>query len=144
MTNLHPGCESKVYRSVLDAHSTNIRPQKITLSNNRYKCFCYHFEKHLKESLIQENMILSQCFQYTQTVGTKAKLYSETINGISISINEIRSMIDVDEIHSFYDVAFSVYAITNDPAAKVSSSAFNNQADFNFIGFSIMEQRGIE
>ena len=124
--NLHPTCESKVYRSVLDAHSNNIRPNKISLSNNRYKCFCYHFEKHLKESLRLENIILSQCFQYIQTVGTKAKLYSETVNGITIAINEIRSVIDVDKIHSFYDVAFSVYAITNDPTNKVSSRVINS------------------
>lgn len=124
-TNLHPGCESKVYRSVNNAHSSNVKSSRITLSNDRYKCFCYHFSKKLTTLLREEDLNITESYQFVQTVGTKSKFFSKSVNGISCCLDEVRTIVNVDAIHCYYDVAFSVYAVANDPTSKVSINYFN-------------------
>lgn len=139
--SLHPGCESRVYRSVLDAHTPNTNLKKITLSNDRYKCFSYHFFKKVNELFEAEGIHLRGCYQYIQAVGTKNKLYSNSVNGIASQIDIINATVEVDKVTAYYDVAFSVLAKTNCPETKVIDIMLDFFFLQIFIGIFIMERR---
>lgn len=124
-TNLHPDCDSRTYRSVLDAHRNNATQRKISFSNSRYKCFCFHFFDKLQELLGNERIVFDGCYQYLQSVGTKNKLFSNTVNGIFNQIMIINSTIEVDKSIAFYDVAYSILARTHNSATKVNKIVKN-------------------
>lgn len=118
--NIHPECESRVYRSVLDAHSSNVKSKIRTFSNVRYKCFCFHFLKKLVELLSVLNISFDCSYQYIKAVGMKAKLHSNSLNGIATLIRNFDAIVNLEKAHVFYDIAFSVIAKTNDPRTTVS------------------------
>lgn len=119
-TNLHPGCDCRTYRSVLDAHTNNLKRKNYSFSNSRYKCFAFHFIKKLHELCEKDQIVLESCFQYLQSVGSKSKLFSDTVNGLYNQIMVINSTVNLDKVCAYYDVAFSVIARTMDPGTKVN------------------------
>lgn len=137
-TNLHPGCDCRTYRSVLDAHTNTSIRKKINFSNSRYKCFKYHFFQKLQELCSKHEMVFIKCFEYLQSVGSKNKLFSDTVNGIYNQIMVLNSTVNLEKITAYYDVAFSVIARTSDPETNVNKSDIN-LLYFLYLGIFALE-----